>query len=146
MYLEFYKILLIARNQQMQTTDINWKDKTLLIAEDDIANYKIVKQFLRKTNVKIIWAETGNEVLFFLNSTELSIDAVIMDLEMPEIDGIETTRQLKSTHPNLPVILYSAFSNKPEYSNKKEIFDEQLTKPVKRTKLIETLNKYFNAQ
>lgn len=123
--------------------DINWKGKTLLIAEDDYTNYKIVEQVLKKTGVNIIWAETGEEVLFFLKHPELHINAVLMDIRMPDLDGLEATLKLREKFPNLPVVMLSAYANNNADAELYSCFDACLSKPVKRDELLSTLSEYF---
>lgn len=122
----------------MQVENINWKGKTILVAEDDIANYKMVEALLTQLHARVIWAETGDEALFFAKHPELCIDAVLMDIQMPDLDGVSATKQLKASHPHLPVIMLSG-----QYVDVHDIFDGKVTKPIQKSKLIETIQYCF---
>ncbi len=127
----------------MQVENINWEGKTILVAEDDIANYKMVEMLLNQVHARVIWAETGEEALFFAKHPELCIDAVLMDIQMPDLDGISATIQLKANHPHLPVILLSSHVNSEQYIDMHNIFDGKLSKPIQKAKLMETLQYCF---
>ncbi len=127
----------------MHVENINWEGKTILVAEDDIANYKMVEQYLHQAKARVIWAETGEEALFFAKHAELCIDAVIMDVQMPDLDGYQATQKLKASHPHLPVIMLSSHAQTSLYLGKADIFDGRVSKPVQKTKLIEMLQYCF---
>lgn len=127
----------------MHSQNINWKEKTILVAEDDIVSYKQVQQLLTHTNARVIWAETGDEAVFFAKHKELCIDAVLMNIQIPELDGFATTKQLKADHPNLPVIMLYAQANNPQSSGIVNIFDGQVAKPIQNMELIKALQFCF---
>lgn len=85
-------------------------------------------------------ASNGEEVLNLYK--ENKIDALILDINMPRINGLELTRQIKSLNPNIPIILLTARSDKETL---KEAIELQLLtyleKPVSRNNLKEALNK-----
>ena len=88
--------------------DYKWQNYTVLIVEDDEICYKYIELVLsKKTGINIIWAATGKEAVDYCKVYD-HIDIVLMDIQLPGINGYEATRQIKSGKPNLPVIIQSA--------------------------------------
>lgn len=98
---------------------------------------------LTQAHARVIWAETGEEALFFAKHPELCIDAVLMDIQMPDLDGISATKLLKANHPHLPVIMVSSHANGAQYLGLDDIFDGKISKPIQKAQLIELLQRCF---
>ena len=95
--------------------EYNWQDYTVLITEDDEISYKYIELVLsRKTNINIIWAVNGKQAVEYCQLYE-HIDIVLMDIQLPDIDGYEATRQIKTFRPNLPIIMQSANAYNDEW-------------------------------
>lgn len=86
----------------------NWQNFNLLVAEDDDLNYKLIQIALSKSNINILRAKNGEEVLNLLPGKNIQI--VLMDIQMPVLDGYETTRRLKILYPDIFVIAQTAFA------------------------------------
>ncbi len=118
----------------------NWKDKTLLIAEDEESNVQFIKAVLRATGIQLLLAGNGLEAVEQCKSHP-EIVVVLMDIKMPRMDGLEATRIIKSLRPELPVIATTAFAMARE---KEEILaagcNDYLPKPFKREDLIEKIH------
>ena len=86
----------------------DWSNRTILIAEDDEISFKYLDLILsRKTKVNVLWAINGQIAVDFCR-TYKHIDLVLMDIQLPVIDGIEAIRQIKSFKPSLPIIVHTA--------------------------------------
>lgn len=85
----------------------NLSGKTILVAEDDTQNMNIMRIYLAATNASIIEATNGREVVEKFNQT---VNLVLMDLNMPIINGYTATSQIKSIAPDIPVIAISAYA------------------------------------
>jgi signal transduction histidine kinase/DNA-binding response OmpR family regulator/CHASE3 domain sensor protein len=85
------------------------KDKTVLIADDDIRNIYSLTKALETYHMKVVSATDGKEALKQLQENP-DVDIVLMDMMMPEMDGYESTRQIKSNPAfrKLPVIAVTA--------------------------------------
>jgi two-component system cell cycle response regulator DivK len=109
----------------------DWSTKTILIAEDDEISYKYLNLILtRKTQVNILWALNGQMAIDFCKQYK-HIDLVLMDLQLPIVDGYEAIRQIKAFKPSLPIVVHTANA----YGNESEKCfeagcDEYVTKPA----------------
>ena len=121
----------------------SWDDKKILIAEDDQSNYYFLSESLKDTGVEIIWSKDGEETMeMFREHTDLN--AVLMDINMPLINGYECTRRIKEERPSLPVIAQTAYAMSGEREVSREAgCDDYLSKPIKVSELLETLSRYI---
>ena len=77
----------------------DWHNKTILIAEDIDSNYAVVSALLKHTHVKIIRAHNGAEAIDMVTQQH-DIDLVLMDISMPDTDGIEALRLIRQQIPD----------------------------------------------
>ena len=124
-------------------TEYNWKGKTVLITEDIDLNYMFLEKILTQSEINIIRAKDGYEALQIIKNNT-AIDIVLMDVQMPGIDGFDTTTTIKKTHPNLPVILQTAYvidqgRNKGFQCGA----NEYVEKPINVNKLFALMGKYL---
>jgi two-component system cell cycle response regulator DivK len=115
----------------------DWSNRTILIAEDDEISYKYLNLILtRKTQVNILWAINGQMAIDFCRQYN-HIDLVLMDLQLPVIDGIEAIRQIKSFKPALPIVVHTANAYGEECEKCYEAgCDEYVTKPANFQQLL----------
>jgi CheY-like chemotaxis protein len=88
----------------------NWSNYTVLIAEDDPINFRYLQLLLEKrTGIQIIWAKNGREAYEKIINHSL-IDLVLLDLQLPELNGMDVLRHIKTLLPELPVLMQTANS------------------------------------
>ena len=131
---------IISQIQEIQS--YVWKDKTILIAEDVMVNYLFYVALLKKTNVKLIHAKDGLEVLDLLE--EYTPDLILMDMVMPKMSGLEATLQVRKYFPQIPIIAQSSVAGRED---KESIYragcNDIITKPIKPQILLDKINRFF---
>ncbi len=119
--------------------------KTILIAEDEHNNYKLMAELLSPLNAELVHAVNGKEAVDFC-SINANVDLILMDIKMPVMDGYDATREIKKIYPDLPVIAVTAYAFE---SDREKAFqsgcNEYLSKPLRRAELIETVSRFLNA-
>ena len=120
----------------------NWQKYTVLIAEDDPMSYRYIELVLSKrTNINVLWAKDGMNAVDMCKGND-NIDIVLMDLQLPHLDGISSTKMIKSFRPFLPVIVQTANC----WNDEKETClaagcDDYFTKPINLDQLISAIDR-----
>ncbi len=120
--------------------DLN--QKTILVAEDEDSNYELVKIVLQK-RFRLLRAHNGIEAVN-LNEDERP-DLILMDIRMPEMNGLDATRIIKEVNHDTPVIALSAYAFEENIREAKMAgCDEFMAKPFRVENLIEVVRKYLD--
>ncbi|MBK9355846.1 MAG: PAS domain S-box protein [Bacteroidales bacterium] len=115
----------------------------VLIADDDDTSYMLLMTTLKKRKVGIMRAETGVEAVELVKNHE-NIRLVLMDVKMPEMNGLEATRIIKSLKPDLPVIIQTAYAFTDDIDEAYAVgCDEYLSKPIATEKLNHIYEKFL---
>jgi PAS domain S-box-containing protein len=121
-----------------------WEGRLFLIAEDDKFSYKFLEGFLKQTRAEVLRAADGREAVEICR-TNPNIDLVLMDIQMPEMNGLEATEEIKKFNRNLPVIAQTANAISEERQRCLEAgCDDFITKPVNITELYAKINKWLS--
>jgi len=120
----------------------DWKDKVILVAEDEESNYIFLEHVLKRTGVRLLWAQNGKDAVNIAKKEK--VDLVLMDIRMPGMDGYEATEIIKNENKDLPVIAQTAYALKGE----KELSigsgcDDYISKPIDITELMAILSKHM---
>ncbi|MCW5822312.1 MAG: response regulator [Cyanobacteria bacterium TGS_CYA1] len=116
-------------------------DTTMLIVDDDPRNITALKSVLQKYSINVLTAENGLQAIEKVESSP-KIDLVLMDIMMPEMDGYEATRKLRSNEKfkKLPIIAVTAKAMKGDRQKCLEAgASDYITKPVDRGQLLSLL-------
>ena len=113
----------------------------ILVAEDNPINQKLIQRVLNKLGYQVAMAENGVEVLRMMD--EQNYNLILMDIQMPEMDGIEATQRIRRESRHRPYIIALTANVMPEdretYINAG--MDDYLGKPMEINKLTEALKK-----
>lgn len=116
-------------------SDYKWSDKLVLVAEDDFFSYKFLEGFLKQTEATVLHADDGQKAINIVNENP-NIDIILMDVQMPEMNGLDATRNIKKIRPSLPIIAQTANAIPEEKQKCFEAgFDDFVTKPINITEL-----------
>ena len=113
-------------------------DMQILVAEDCEDNQLLIKCFLSGTGIEPLFVSNGIEAVAKANSSEF--DAILMDIQMPEMDGYEATSLLRRSGFSRPIIALTAHTFKDE--DEKALlfgFTDFVSKPISRSRLVDAL-------
>ena len=114
----------------------------ILVAEDDDSNFKLIKAIIGK-KCEILWAKNGEEIVNLFEENRDKAEAILMDIKMPRMDGLEATHIIRSYSKEVPIIALTAYA----FETDKELALEMgcndfVTKPVSERTLRKALDKY----
>lgn len=120
-----------------------WKDKVILVVEDDEVNFRFIEAVLQDTSAQVLHASDGLQAVE-LCKTINKIDLVLMDIRMPGIDGYEATRQIRQFNKNIPVIAQTAFMLENELEKCHQAgCNDLITKPIEIKELFEKVDPFL---
>lgn len=121
------------------------KQPHILIAEDVESNFLYLNAVLSKINAKIFWARNGLEAIEILQREDV-IDLILMDLQMPGMNGFEATVEIKKINPQIPIIAQTAFAMTDDRDKAMDAgCNDYLSKPIRSNDLLATVNKYLRS-
>lgn len=123
------------------------KNDRILLVEDNDVNRIVASQYLEKSGYKADLASNGFEAVE--NASHIQYDLILMDVSMPEMDGLEASRRIR-THgasKNTPIIALTAHAL-PEHKTKclEAGMNDFLTKPLEKQKFLQTVSKWLTAE
>ncbi len=126
--------------------DFDFSDKIILVVEDNAISFKLISAVLKQVKANVVHAENGRKAIEACESGA-HFDLVLMDLMMPEVDGLEATRRIKALRPTLPVVATTANTFDENVEACREAgCDEFLTKPLQFKKMFELMQSFFDRQ
>lgn len=133
----------IEKTGVVEGRDFNWTEKNILVVDDEKNNFSFFKASLAKTNANILWAKNGSEAIAMCQSN--TIDLILMDIQMPVMNGYDAIKEIKLFNSQIPIIGQTAFFQK-EYKQKVMTAgcDDYLKKPIKTNKLLDSIDKLIS--
>lgn len=121
--------------------EFDWHNRVVLITEDEEVNFFYLKTLLQKADAKVIRAKNGKEAVDIIAKHKGRIDLILMDLNMPVMDGYEAMRIIKAQHPTIPIIAQTAYTmNNDRHRCLKAGFNDYIAKPINRLALYRMVN------
>ena len=119
----------------------HWNNRVVLITEDEEVNFFYLKTLLKKTEARVIRAKNGKEAVDIITDHQGEIDLILMDINMPVMDGYEAMQIIKSRHPEIPIIAQTAYTlNNDRHKCLKAGFNDYIAKPINRIALFRMVN------
>ncbi|GHE81558.1 ATP-binding protein [Thalassotalea profundi] len=118
---------------------------TILLVEDNLVNQLVAKELLISMQAEVIIAENGQVALEIL-STEQNISLILMDIQMPVMDGLTTAREIRkhSKYVNTPIITMTAHAREDDRKQSMEAgMNMHIAKPVKAEILLNSILSFF---
>jgi len=120
-----------------------WKDKTILAAEDDPSSRRLLEEMLKPAFDRVISCTYGKELLKSLEGQK-QVDLVLLDIDLPDMNGHEVIRKIRKSHPYVPVIVQTALDKQIDKESILEAgANEFITKPLDIRLLFDTMNRYL---
>lgn len=115
---------------------------TVLLADDHDDNRRLMKRLLEKLGLTVITATNGLEVLEHYKNNNVQL--ILLDIQMPEMDGIEAFKALKEQGANIPIIALTANAMNHEIEHYLSLgFDDYVSKPIIRPQFIKLLARHL---
>jgi two-component system cell cycle response regulator DivK len=119
----------------------------ILVVEDNEKNMKLFRDVLGATGYRTLEATTGGEAVEV--ATELAPDLVLMDIQMPEVDGVEALRRLRADERTAAIPVFAVTAQAMQGDRERflaEGFDGYLSKPVNVSELLGTVRDHFDGR
>ena len=134
------------KESTVQTTNItaaDWSKLSVLIVEDEISNFNILKIYLKATKINILHASDGKEAIELYKRTP-DVNLILMDIKIPKIGGLDVIKHIRAHNKEVPILAQTAFAMKHE---KDEIMaagcNDYIKKPISREHLLNQMGKYL---
>ena len=132
------------RVPHQDTDSISFQGRTILLCEDDLHSRELLKQYLIDLSINVIEASDGLEAIDKF-STNPNIDLVLLDIQMPKLNGFKTLTELRKLSGSIPIVAQTAFVMSSDIVKIVESgFDNYISKPITMKKLSEVLLKGFS--
>lgn len=131
------------RSIEQNTAPSNWSSKKCLLVDDNKDVLIYLNRILLDTGVRIFTARSGPEAIALIKNTP-DLDVVLLDMQMPEMNGIDVTKEIRKIRKDLPIIAQTAFI----FEDDKDIIleagcDACLIKPIRKEHLLTVMSGFI---
>ncbi len=114
----------------------------VLIVDDMFPNRLLLKEVLEIKGINVVEAENGSKAIDIITQQE-NIDIILMDIQMPGLNGYETTQEIRKLNTQIPIIAVSADALKEHIDEAKKVgMNDYVTKPINFDELIQKINNH----
>jgi PAS domain S-box-containing protein len=129
-----------TKNNNPLKKNFQWKERKLLIVEDDDQGFLFFEKVFKNSGIQITRAVSGLEAVNLCETTPF--DIILMDIQLPKMNGLEATRLIKKSKPEIPIIAQTAYA----LSGEKEICmaagcNDYISKPINISELMGKMDK-----
>lgn len=134
----FYFLLPLSADEKptpVPTDNVSSQVETIpgqcvLVAEDDDLSFTLIKEALSRAGITVCRAKTGREAVELVKTKD-NISLILMDIKLPELNGMDATREIKKVKAEIPVIAQSAYISQADIRNALDAgCDDYITKPI----------------
>jgi CheY-like chemotaxis protein/signal transduction histidine kinase len=125
-------------------SDYDWSDRKILVVEDSRMAFDLIAKLFKDSGAEFVLEPDGTKAVTRCRQ-DPSVDLVLMDIQLPVMDGYEATRQIKHHRPDLPVIAQTA--NALSDDRKKALdagCDEYIAKPIDKEEMGEKVDRFLS--
>lgn len=127
----------------MENEIVNEYRPLILVAEDDDSNFKLIKAIIGK-KCDIMWAKNGEEIIALFKENRERAVAILMDIKMPIMNGLDATVIIRKEDTEIPIIMQTAYAFSTDKENALRCgASEVLVKPITLTILRGCLSRYL---
>lgn len=121
----------------------NWENHKILIVEDDPTSIEFLREILKETRAKVLTAQTGKKG-FQMFKEQKDISLILMDIQLPDINGQVITQQIREYNKNIPVIAQTAYAmNNDKRKCLEAGCNDYITKPIDSKTFMTIINKHL---
>jgi len=132
-----------TENTDIKEQSYNWSNKSILVADDEPNNIKFIEKSLAPTKIKLFQAENGGEAVRIFKENP-TINIVLMDIRMPDMDGVEAIKLIRNENRNIPIIAYTAYALTMDEMNALNYgCNDYISKPTNPQFLIQKVNEFL---
>ena len=122
----------------------NWDTKNILVVEDDESSALLLETFLKDTGASLTFTSEGNKAVDYVRQHP-ETDLILMDIHLPDKDGLTATREIKSFARDVVVIAQTAFAFSTDHQEALRAgCDAYLTKPLNMSLLLDKMDGYLS--
>lgn len=126
--------------------EYSWEGRNILVAEDTESNYLYISTILAETKATVIWARNGEEAVNAALKGAVPVDLILMDIQMPVMDGYEAVTTIRRQNADVPIIAQTAFALPHDNLRCFEVgCNDYISKPINALLLKQKINEFLNA-
>lgn len=125
---------------------LNWKNKVILVVEDDHINYNYLDVLLKPTKATIYHTEKGEDAVELCRLFSF-FNVVLMDIRLPGMNGFEATQLIKTIREDLPVIAQTAYASEEDRKAAMAAgCNDFIAKPIRANEMLDMIRRYIEPE